>query len=449
DTESQYELGLRYAEGEGVPQSESTAYRWLLRAAEARHAEAMAEVGRCLHDGTGVEVELGGALTWYEQALDAGARSVHADLGRLLIDEQVPARDPERARSVLEDGWELQGDSECAGLLAELFEDVHGDTDAAILWARRAAEAGDDASMVTLGYRHRYGLGLPRDFRAMVAWYERAAERGCATALSNLALCYQKGEGVRADETKAFTLMERAAAVGHDRARTWIAFAHVDGIGCDRDPVRGRALLEELAPADPEIAHDLADRLIDGPGLERDVRAGLRWMRRAADEGYPPAHTYLGVLHWYGRHVDPDRERALEYYRHAAELGEPYATGNLGFALLEGEGVTQNRPEGFEFIERAGGLGNAHAALWLAERLLSGDEDGLARDEAAAVRVLEACTENEEDGDALFLLAELVRDGRGTPADPERALELFTLAGLDGRDTRVEEAVLRRALRGG
>ena len=206
-------------------------------------------------------------------------------------------------------------------------------------------------------------------------------------------------------------------------------------------------MLEDLALNDPEIAHDLGDRLIDGPGLGTDVEAGLRWMRRAADEGYAPAFTYLGVLHWYGRYVDHDRTQALDYYRHASELGESYATGNLGFALIEGDGIERDDERGFEFIERAGVMGNANAALWFAQCLLSGNQEGLARDEARAVLVLEKCVAEDEDGDALFLLAELVRDGRGTSKDPERALELFMLAALNGRDTRVEEATLRRLLR--
>lgn len=448
DPGAQYELGLRYTEGDGVPASDATAHRWLLRAADAGHADAMAAVGRCLHDGAGVAVDLVAAGRWYERAIEAGSEIALADLGRLLSEDDPRVRDVERAREVLERGWEQHGDEACAGLLADLLEDAYGDAEGSIRWARIAAAEGDSASMVTLGFRHRYGLGLPRDFDAMVRWYREAAALGHVSALTNLALCYQKGEGVACDEHRAFDLMEQAAALGHGQAASWVAFAHIDGVGCEPDPARGRELLESLAEDDAEVAHDLADRLLDGPGLDRDVAAGLRWMRRSADAGYAAAYTYLGVLHWYGKHVEPDRERALELYERASTLGDPYGTANIGFALLDGEGVEGDVERGLEMIERAAEEGNAHAALWLAHRRLEGDGQ-VPRDAAAAVRVLERCADAEEDGDVLFLLAELVRDGRGVEADPVRALELFALARIDGRDTRVEEAQLRRLLRRG
>ncbi|MEM8713256.1 MAG: SEL1-like repeat protein, partial [Planctomycetota bacterium] len=69
------------------------------------------------------------------------------------------------------------------------------------------------------------------------------------------------------------------------------------------------------------------------------------------------------------------------------------------------------------------------------------------RDPARAVEILEACVKKEEDGDVLFHLAELVRDGRGVERNPERAMELFQLAQINGRDSRVERGQLRRDLK--
>ncbi|MBL4770365.1 MAG: hypothetical protein JKY61_04335 [Planctomycetes bacterium] len=54
----------------------------------------------------------------------------------------------------------------------------------------------------------------------------------------------------------------------------------------------------------------------------------------------------------------------------------------------------------------------------------------------------------EEDPDALYMKAELLREGVGTAVDLPGALELFQLAQIQGRDTRVERGVLRRRIRG-
>lgn len=446
DAEAQFDLALHYADGDGVPESPSTAFRWLRRAADADHVDAMVSLGRCYHGGLGTDENAREALHWYRKALAAGADDVHADLGQLLCDEDAGVRDVDRARDILQEGWDDHGDPVCAGVLAELYEDEYHDEAQAVRWANVAAEAGDSAAMVTLGYRHRFGEGVPRDLKSMLRWYRRAAELEDPTAIANLAICYQNGEGVRADAERAFDLRSRAAELGHRGSRVWLAFACVDGTGCDADPERGRAALEELAADDPEVAHDLADRLLDGPGLEPDSEAGLRWMRTAGERGYGPALTYLGVLHWYGRHVEQDRAKALELYRGGAELGDPYALANVGFATITGDQVERDVERGVELLVASASKGNAHAATWLAERWISG-EDGLPRDESNAAQILERCLAEEEDGEALFLLATLVRDGRGTSQDLSRALELFELAEINGRDTRVERGQLRRRLR--
>lgn len=446
DAEAQFDLALCYADGEGVRSSPETAFRWLLKAAQTGHLEAMGAVGRCYHGGLGVAVDDREALHWYDRALEAGADDIHLDLGQLLADEASSVRDVGRAMLVLQEGWERHGDPDCAGVLSEVLEDQGGREEEALEWAQVAAEGGDPAAMVTLGFRHRFGEGLPRDFKAMLRWYRKAAELGDPTAIANLAICYQNGEGVKQDPARAYELRSQAAELGHRGSAIWLAFALVDGTGCEPDPEQGRARLEELAAEDPEVAHDLADRLIDGPGLPRDIPAGLHWMRDAADRGHGSALTYLGVLHWYGRHVELDRERAVELYTQAAELGDAYAMANLGFAALDGEAVHQDLERGRGLLAEASAKGNAHAAKWLATQLLEGTDE-FPRDDQEAVRVLEACSAAEEDGDVLFLLAELVRDGRGTRCDRERALELFELASIQGRDTRVERAVLRRELR--
>jgi len=446
DTEAQFDLALRYSDGTGVPESASTAFRWLRRAAADGHVEAMAAYGRCFHGGLGVKVDEREALHWYERAFDAGCEDVHLDLGQLLSAPESTVRDLDRALLILKEGWDAHADPGCAGLIGELYEEELDDEKAALHWMHVAAEAGDSSAMVTLGYRHRFGEGVERSFPKMLRWYRAAADEDDATGIANLAICYQNGEGVRRDPIKAHELREQAAEFGHGGSRVWLAFARVDGTGCDPDPILGRTLLEALAEGDPEVAHDLADRLLDGPGLEHDEAAGLRWMRSAADRGHAAALTYLGVLYWYGKFVEENRERAIELYRRAMEFGDPYAVANVGFATLTGDGVQRNLERGLNLLRSAAERGNAHATLWLAARMLDGADD-LPRDEGEAVRLLEACIVEEEDGDVLFLLAELVRDGRGVHQDLERALDLFGLAEINGRDTRVERGQIRRQLR--
>lgn len=446
DPEAQFELACRYADGEGVPGSEATAYRWFLRAAEAGQVDAMASVGRSHHHALGAPRDHALALDWYERALAAGSEEVHLDLGELLAESDQVPRDIPRALELLSEGFERFDDEECAGLLAEVYDEQLGDQVESVRWLRIAAEAGHTSSMVQLGFRHRFGEGVERSFPAMLRWYRLAANQDDPVALGNLAVCYANGEGVKRDLVRAFALRTRAAELGHGASERWLAFALVDGIGTEPDAGEGLKQLEALAADDPEVAHDLAVRLVEGVGLAPDVDAGLAWLRRSADAGYPAASTYLGVLAWYGEVVPKDRHGALEHYRRAADLGDPYGAANLGFAYMEGELIERDIERGLELVSRAAREGNAHAALWLSARHLEGSA-GFEQDPAAARGVLQVCATVEEDGDVLFRLAELVRDGDGGEADPRRALELFRLAQINGRDARVEIGQLRRALR--
>ena len=136
-------------------------------------------------------------------------------------------------------------------------EEELDDDGAALRWLRLAADGGDTSAMVTLGYRHRFGEGVPQDLSEMLRWYRAAAAEEDPTAIANLAICYQNGEGVRQDEARAHGLREQAAGLGHPGSEIWLAFALVDGTGCEPDPEAGRGLLEGLAAENSEVAHDL------------------------------------------------------------------------------------------------------------------------------------------------------------------------------------------------
>ncbi len=448
DAEAQWQLGTCYLLGEGVPQSEQTAFRWFLRSAEAEFVDAMAEVGRAYRTGSGTSEDHAQALQWFERALLGGDTTVHSDLGEVLAFGEGVEHDLPRAIGLLEEGFAVHGDEQCAAVLADVFTELTPDPARALEWLARAAEGEHVAAMVQLGYRYRVGEGVPRSLAKMLHWYRQAAERGDAVALANLAACYANGEGVAVDLGEAHALRERAAALGHVPSERWLGFALLEGTGVARDPAEGLRRLEALAARDPETAHELGVCCVEGAGLDTDLPRGLAWLERAAAAEVGAALSYLGVLAWYGAHVPEDRALAVERYRAAADLGDPYGTANLGFALMEGEVVPRDVPRGIELVHSGAAAGNAHAALWLAERYGAGD-GGFSADPSRARAVLEACLAVEEDADVLFRLAELCRDGVGGAADPRRALGLFERAQCAGRDARVELALLRRALRRG
>ncbi|MCH5172804.1 MAG: sel1 repeat family protein [Bacteroidales bacterium] len=70
--EAQFELGMRYYDGNGMPQNMSTAFQYLKPLAEAGYVKAYFPVAEMYHRGQGVAKDRNAAEKWYQKAADAG-----------------------------------------------------------------------------------------------------------------------------------------------------------------------------------------------------------------------------------------------------------------------------------------------------------------------------------------------------------------------------------------
>ena len=69
---SQYNLGVCYYNGDGVPQSYADAAKWYLKAAEQGYAEAQYNLGACYYNGDGVLQNYSEAIKWFRKAARQG-----------------------------------------------------------------------------------------------------------------------------------------------------------------------------------------------------------------------------------------------------------------------------------------------------------------------------------------------------------------------------------------
>ena len=72
DADAQWQMGVRYHNGEGVPRDDVQAMQWFLRAAEQGHATAQATLGAYYWAGRGVPQDLSKAYFWSALALAQG-----------------------------------------------------------------------------------------------------------------------------------------------------------------------------------------------------------------------------------------------------------------------------------------------------------------------------------------------------------------------------------------
>jgi len=83
DVEAQFNLGLTYYNGEGVPQDYAQAMKWYRLAADQGVAEAQYNLGLMYYNGRGVPQDDAQAMKWYRLAAEQGDAEAEYNLKRL------------------------------------------------------------------------------------------------------------------------------------------------------------------------------------------------------------------------------------------------------------------------------------------------------------------------------------------------------------------------------
>ena len=81
DTNAQYNLGIMYDNGYGVPQDYKEAVKWYRLAAEQGYAKAQTNLGAVYHKGQGVPKDDNEAVKWWRLAAEQGVAIAQTNLG--------------------------------------------------------------------------------------------------------------------------------------------------------------------------------------------------------------------------------------------------------------------------------------------------------------------------------------------------------------------------------
>ncbi|HSI61657.1 MAG TPA: tetratricopeptide repeat protein, partial [Candidatus Saccharimonadia bacterium] len=89
------------------------------------------------------------------------------------------------------------------------------------------------------------------------------------------------------------------------------------------------------------------------------------WVRKAADQGFAPAQSNLGVLYRNGDGVTRDDAQAAAWYQKAAQQGNAVAQYNLACCYEDGIGVPKDLIEAFRLYALAEKNGDRVAQVGL------------------------------------------------------------------------------------
>jgi len=94
---AQFNLGLLYSSGQGVPQDYAQALIWFRKAADQGDARAQVYLGGMYRVGRGVRQDYTQAVAWFRKAANQGNLFAQADLGEMYRDGQGVPQDFVRA----------------------------------------------------------------------------------------------------------------------------------------------------------------------------------------------------------------------------------------------------------------------------------------------------------------------------------------------------------------
>ncbi len=220
NAEFQFNLGVMYDNGKGVPQDYQEAVKWYRQAAQQGIAPAQHNLGVMYDNGKGVPQDYQEAVKWYRQAAQQGIAPAQHNLGVMYDNGKGVPQDYQEAVKWYRQAAQ-QGIAPAQSNLGVMYDNGKGvpqDYQEAVKWYRQAAQQGHAPAQFNLGVMYDNGEGVPQDYQEAVKWYRQAAQQGHAPAQFNLGVMYDNGEGVPQDHVQAYKWLNLAAsqAVGEE-----------------------------------------------------------------------------------------------------------------------------------------------------------------------------------------------------------------------------------------
>ena len=234
---AQYNLGLMFANGQGVPKDEQQAMVWYRQAADKGDADAQYNLGLMYFYGQGAQKDVQQAAIWFRKSAEQGNATAQHNLGVLFDNGQGVLKDDQQAviwyRKAAEQGY--AGAQFNLGSMYENGQGVPKDDQQAVIWYRKAAEQGYAGAQFSLGQKYLFGEGVRKDDQQALEWFRKAAEQGDVPAQYNLGVTYFKGEGVRKDDQQALEWFRKAAEQGNAPAQYNLGLMNLKGQGAPKD----------------------------------------------------------------------------------------------------------------------------------------------------------------------------------------------------------------------
>ena len=344
----------------------------LINASDAGFAPAQADLALMYETGRGMDANAAEALRLYELASQQGHGLASYKVGEFHWRAIGVAFDAVRAR----EAYEL------------------------------AAQQGEPLGNTGLGQVAQYGEAP--DYEAAARYYQLAADKREKIAEAELAYLYDQGLGVQQDFQKGFELLTDSSNQGWPWAKAALSLYYLFG---------------KAVEVDERKAFELADSTL--------------WAEASGGPAVPYVYGVLGYMYKEGLGTARSLSQALYYYQGGADRGDQFSIDQIAVvqtllvcsdAAAAPYETTPENKVAFADLDPSVAIPACEQAVAVDPHV--GNKAWLARAYVKAERYDEAIPLLEEglaSGNrvANFVLADLLMNGEGIEADPQRAFEMY------------------------
>ena len=245
------------------------------------------------------------------------------------------------------------GDTTAAYYLAVCYDygakDIGQDYQLAYSYYQKAADASVTDANLALGYLYMNGCGVDKNLDTATSYFNKAISEenfGGYVGLGRIALLDISNDAAK---KSAYDNILMAYNKGNLDALYFMGYLYENGIGCERDYQKAMlyyldaATTKSTAIVDQYAINSAYTQLgimcVKAYGVEQNYDLALKYFTKAADNHYPRAMYYEGLMYENGLGVDKDYEEAMSCFTQAAEFDYAPALNQIGYFYFNGLGV--------------------------------------------------------------------------------------------------------------
>lgn len=218
--EALFDLGVLYANGEGVDQSYARGLKYLWEAALRGYGPAYTNIGLFYYYGLGLNRDYQKAFSYFEKGAKHDDPQAYYNLAVMLDNGQGVSKNPAQALAYFEEAARRQYLPAISSIACKylLGLGVEKDEKKAFDLYHDGALRGDVRSQSNLIFMYLNGVGTPRDVKEAYYWGEKVSHSNDPEGLMNYGVLLEKGYNGSPNVREALAIYERACELGSKSA---------------------------------------------------------------------------------------------------------------------------------------------------------------------------------------------------------------------------------------